>query len=103
MVEGAKPERWVRQTNFDNEEAVGYLADRLARLGVEEALAKAGRRARCAGAHRRSSSSTGSRRSTPGRTSLPGNGAPTTGWRTDSPGRPRRSGSPRARHGGSGP
>ena len=38
----ARPERWVRQTNFDNDEAVGYLADRLARLGVEEALAKAG-------------------------------------------------------------
>ena len=30
------------QTDFTNEEAVGYLADRLARLGVEEALAKAG-------------------------------------------------------------
>ncbi|MGH8791511.1 MAG: GTPase ObgE [Stackebrandtia sp.] len=41
-VTGAKPERWVRQTTFDNEEAVGYLADRLARLGVEAALAKAG-------------------------------------------------------------
>jgi GTP-binding protein len=37
-----RPERWVRQTNFDNDEAVGYLADRLARLGVEEGLAKAG-------------------------------------------------------------
>jgi GTP-binding protein len=37
-----RPERWVRQTNFDNEEAVGFLADRLARLGVEDALAKAG-------------------------------------------------------------
>jgi GTP-binding protein len=37
-----RPERWVRQTNFDNDEAVGYLADRLARLGVEDALAKAG-------------------------------------------------------------
>lgn len=37
-VTGQKPERWVRQTNFDNEEAVGYLADRLARLGVEDAL-----------------------------------------------------------------
>jgi GTP-binding protein len=37
-----RPERWVRQTNFDNDEAVGYLADRLARIGVEEALAKAG-------------------------------------------------------------
>jgi GTPase len=42
VVRGTKPERWVRQTNFDNDEAVGYLADRLARLGVEDALAKAG-------------------------------------------------------------
>jgi GTP-binding protein len=42
VVAGAQPERWVRQTNFDNDEAIGYLADRLARLGVEEALAKAG-------------------------------------------------------------
>ena len=42
VVHGSRPERWVRQTNFDNDEAVGYLADRLARLGVEEALAKAG-------------------------------------------------------------
>jgi GTPase len=42
LVRGPRPERWVRQTNFDNDEAVGYLADRLARLGVEEALAKAG-------------------------------------------------------------
>ncbi|OKI49927.1 GTPase ObgE [Micromonospora sp. CB01531] len=41
-VRGTRPERWVRQTNFDNDEAVGYLADRLARLGVEEKLAKAG-------------------------------------------------------------
>jgi GTP-binding protein len=41
-VRGGKPERWVRQTSFDNDEAVGYLADRLARLGVEEALAKSG-------------------------------------------------------------
>jgi GTP-binding protein len=32
----------VRQTDFANEEAVGYLADRLARLGVEDALFKAG-------------------------------------------------------------
>jgi GTPase len=38
QVLGAKPERWVRQTQFSNDEAVGYLADRLARLGVEEAL-----------------------------------------------------------------
>jgi GTP-binding protein len=42
LVRGVKPERWVRQTAFDNSEAVGYLADRLARLGVEEALFKHG-------------------------------------------------------------
>jgi GTP-binding protein len=41
-VRGEKPERWVRQTDFANDEAVGYLADRLARLGVEEELVKAG-------------------------------------------------------------
>ena len=44
---GAKPRRWVSQTNFDNDEAVGYLADRLARLGVEDALAKAGAEPGC--------------------------------------------------------
>ena len=32
-VRGDRPERWVRQTDFSNDEAVGYLADRLARLG----------------------------------------------------------------------
>ena len=42
VVRGAKPERWIVQTHFDNDEAVGYLADRLARLGVEAALAEAG-------------------------------------------------------------
>ncbi len=47
VVYGARPERWVRQTNFDNDEAVGYLADRLARLGVEESLAKAGAEPGC--------------------------------------------------------
>ncbi len=41
-VSGQKPERWVGQTNFENEEAVGYLADRLANLGIEEELAKQG-------------------------------------------------------------
>ena len=41
-VLGSKPERWVAQTMFSNEEAVGYLGDRLAKLGVEEALLKAG-------------------------------------------------------------
>ncbi|WP_093800875.1 GTPase ObgE [Streptomyces sp. Wb2n-11] len=44
-VRGEKPERWVRQTDFSNDEAVGYLADRLSRLGVEEKLMKAGARA----------------------------------------------------------
>jgi GTPase len=42
LITGEKPQRWVQQTDFSNDEAVGYLADRLARLGVEEALAKAG-------------------------------------------------------------
>ena len=42
LIRGDKPSRWVAQTDFANDEAVGYLADRLARLGVEEALAKAG-------------------------------------------------------------
>jgi len=42
LVRGDKPWRWVQQTDFSNEEAVGYLADRLAKLGVEEALAEAG-------------------------------------------------------------
>jgi GTPase len=42
IVRGEKPERWVRQTDFDNDEAVGYLADRLKRLGVEDELAKLG-------------------------------------------------------------
>lgn len=37
-VRGNRPERWVRQTDFTNDEAVGYLADRLAKLGVEEEL-----------------------------------------------------------------
>jgi GTP-binding protein len=42
IVRGSKPERWVRQTQFDNDEAVGYLADRLARLGVEQQLSELG-------------------------------------------------------------
>jgi len=41
-VLGEKPERWVKQTDFTNDEAVGYLADRLAKLGVEEELFKSG-------------------------------------------------------------
>ena len=42
LIRGEKPSRWVNQTDFTNDEAIGYLGDRLARLGVEEALAKAG-------------------------------------------------------------
>jgi len=41
-VIGSRPERWVHQTNFSNAEAVGYLADRLASLGVEKELFKLG-------------------------------------------------------------
>ncbi|MBW4720850.1 GTPase ObgE [Saccharothrix obliqua] len=42
IVRGERPERWIRQTDFTNDEAVGYLADRLARLGVEDVLVKMG-------------------------------------------------------------
>jgi GTP-binding protein len=45
IVKGERPERWIKQTDFSNDEAVGYLADRLNRLGVEAALAKAGAQA----------------------------------------------------------
>ena len=41
-VRGTKPERWVRQTDFTNDEAVGFLADRLNRLGVEQRLLELG-------------------------------------------------------------
>ena len=46
IVRGARPERWILQTDFNNDEAVGYLADRLARLGVEDAAGRARRAAR---------------------------------------------------------
>jgi GTP-binding protein len=42
LVQGDKPERWVRQTDFGNSEATGYLADRLNRLGVEAELLEQG-------------------------------------------------------------
>ncbi|BAL86366.1 putative GTP-binding protein [Actinoplanes missouriensis 431] len=45
VIRGTQVERWVRQTNFDNDEAVGYLADRLDRLGVEAMLGKKGAQA----------------------------------------------------------
>ena len=42
LVTGEKAERWVRQTDFENDEAVGYLSDRLNKAGVEDMLRKAG-------------------------------------------------------------
>ncbi|RMB57786.1 GTPase ObgE [Tessaracoccus antarcticus] len=43
-VRGTKPERWIRQTDFANAEAVGYLADRLNRIGIEAKLLEIGAR-----------------------------------------------------------
>jgi Obg family GTPase CgtA-like protein len=48
VVRGTRPERWVAQTDFTNDEAVGYLGDRLARLGVEDELIKCGATPGCA-------------------------------------------------------
>ena len=48
VVRGVRPQRWVAQTNFDNDEAVGYLGDRLARLGVEDEVLKLGAKPGCA-------------------------------------------------------
>jgi len=45
---GAKPERWIEQTDFTNDEAVGYLADRLMKLGIDDALFQAGATPGCA-------------------------------------------------------
>ncbi|MEI2819486.1 MAG: GTPase ObgE [Marmoricola sp.] len=42
VVRGVKPERWIRQTDFSNDEAVGFLADRLNALGVEAKLVDMG-------------------------------------------------------------
>lgn len=47
IVSGRKVERWILQTDFENEEAIGYLADRLEKAGVEKALFKAGAREGC--------------------------------------------------------
>ncbi len=41
-VRGEKPERWVRQTDFSIPEAVGYLADRFTRIGIEDELLRLG-------------------------------------------------------------
>lgn len=48
VVRGTRPERWIAQTDFTNDEAVGYLGDRLARLGVEDELLKQGAKSGCA-------------------------------------------------------
>src|SRR4051812_46777509 len=48
VVHGSRPERWISQTDFDNDEAVGYLGDRLARLGVEDELLRPGAKPGCA-------------------------------------------------------
>ena len=42
LVTGEKAERWIRQTDFENDEAVGYLSDRLNKAGVEDELRKIG-------------------------------------------------------------
>jgi GTP-binding protein len=42
QVRGTRVERWVKQTDFANDEAVGYLAERLARAGGEDELVRAG-------------------------------------------------------------
>jgi GTP-binding protein len=47
VVRGRRLERWIAQTNFDNDEAVGYLGDRLARLGVEDELVRLGAKPGC--------------------------------------------------------
>ena len=41
-ITGVTPTRWVQQTDFTNDEAVGFLGDRLDKLGVEKALKQAG-------------------------------------------------------------
>src|SRR5215207_2345634 len=43
-VRGEKPERWIQQTDFGNAEAVGYLADRMHRIGIEDRLLELGAR-----------------------------------------------------------
>jgi GTP-binding protein len=41
-IVGDKPERFVAQTDFGNEEAIGYLSDRLDALHIDDALFAAG-------------------------------------------------------------
>ncbi len=39
---GPKPERWVAQTDFSNQDAVGFLGERLQKIGIEDELYKKG-------------------------------------------------------------
>ena len=41
-IVGEKPEKFIEQSDFENDEAVGYLSDRLAALGLDDALFEAG-------------------------------------------------------------
>ena len=70
-VRGEKPERWVRQTDFSNDEAVGFLADRLNRLGVETRLRPAGRPGGRRRPHRRTPTTPWSSTSSPASTPAP--------------------------------
>ncbi|MCF8524129.1 MAG: GTPase ObgE [Aquiluna sp.] len=41
-IVGPKPERWVAQTDFSNQDAVGFLGERLQKIGIEDELYKKG-------------------------------------------------------------
>ena len=41
-IVGPKPERWVAQCDFSNQDAVGYLGERLQKIGIEDELYKKG-------------------------------------------------------------
>ena len=51
-IVGERPTRWVRQTDFSNDEAVGYLADRLGPARRRGGAVQGRRRRRGHGAHR---------------------------------------------------
>ena len=87
VVRGSLPERWVRQTDFANDEAVGYLADRLARLGSRTNSWPRGNR-RVHGHHRASRLRRDLRLGTrllPASTGPAVRAAPTNGWAPDAP------------------
>ena len=81
------PSAGSRQTDFSNPEAVGYLADRFARLGIEEELLRAGRARRGRGRDRRRTTrwcSTSPRRSRSAPRSCPA-AARTSAWSRERP------------------